>query len=242
MVFISTIKNINYKNREMKQQFIYYAHVFIFLISLISCEKVIESTNDAPVVYLPMSVGNYWIYQHYKIDSLGNEMPLRNYTDSVYIVKDSIINGDRYYKFESSIYFEKFKGFFRDSCGHLIKSTGEIIFSATNFVDTIRYEYGYNKPYGANRLLYYLIKSKMNPVKQFVNTPLDNYNALMINDFLTFYYYDWSGNMIDTLNTSLNTYFAPNIGMVKDTYRYYRETKQEKSKVERRLLRYKINN
>lgn len=224
----------------MKKQLFFFLFVLGSLLSLISCET--EEPNETQVVYLPMSVGNYWIYQHFKIDSLGNELPLRMYTDSVYIVKDSIIDGEKYYKFENSIHFEKFKGFFRDSSGYLIKSTGEIIFSSTNFQDTIHYDYGYNKPYGSNRLLYYLLKSKMNPVKQLVTTPSNSYHALALDGFITFYYYNELGEVTDTINTSLPTYFAANIGMVKDTYRYYWETKMEKIKIERRLLRYKIGN
>lgn len=225
----------------MKKQFILYYIATVMLFSLNSCKTENEPVIETQEVYLPMSVGNYWIYQHYKIDSLGNETPLRNTFDSLYIVKDSVINGKRYYAFKNSEYFGKLQGLYRDSCGYLVKSTGEIYFSATNFTDTIDYDYVYNKEYDPKRLLFYLLKTKMNPVKQAVSTPSGNYYTLMSNGFLTFYYYDELGNITDTINTSLNTYFAPNIGMVLDTYRYYSGTKQDKIKMERRLLRFKIN-
>jgi hypothetical protein len=225
----------------MKKQFVLYYIVTAMLFTFNSCKTENEPVIETQEVYLPMSVGNYWIYQHYKIDSLGNETPLRNAFDSLYIVKDSVINGERYYAFENSGYFGKLQGLFRDSCGYLIKSTGEIYFSATNFTDTIDYDYVYKKEYSPNRLLLYLLKTKMNPVKQTVSTPSGNYYTLMSNGFLTFYYYDELGNVTDTINASLNTYFAPNIGMVIDTYRYYLGAKQDKIKIERRLLRFKIN-
>ncbi|OJX88570.1 MAG: hypothetical protein BGP01_09540 [Paludibacter sp. 47-17] len=224
----------------MKKQFIFCVLATAAVIFLNSCTPEIEPLPETPALYWPMSVGNYWIYQHYKIDSLGNELPFRTYIDSVYIVKDSVIRGKKYYKFENSIGFEKFQGFFRDSCGYLINSTGEIYFSATNFTDTISSDYGYNKPYRPNRLLFYTLKTKMNPAKQVVNTPSNSYNALVADGFITFYYYNEAGDVTDTIATSLNTYFAPNIGMVKDTYRYYLETKHDKVKIERRLLRYNI--
>lgn len=223
----------------MKKQFLFYNIAIAMLLSFNSCKTENELVIMMQEVYLPMSVGNYWIYQHYIIDSLGNES-LYNIYDSVYIVKDSIINNKRYYEFDNSIYFNKFKGLYSDSSGYIVKSTGEILFSATNFTDTIHCDYFYNHEYRQNRLLFAVLKTKMNPVKQIVNTPSNNYNTLMLNGFLSFYYYDNLGRVTDTLNTFQNTYFAPNVGMVKDTYRYYLETKRDKIKIERRLLRFKI--
>jgi len=67
----------------------------IGFISFSSCKKeVIEvSTN-----YMPLSIGNYWIYQTYVQDANNEWNPLTNKMDSVYIDKDTLIAGDVYYK------------------------------------------------------------------------------------------------------------------------------------------------
>ena len=226
----------------MKKQFILCFVATAILLSFSSCKMDDEPSIEAQPVYLPMTVGNYWIYQHFIVDSLGNETPYNVY-DSVYIVKDSLINNNRYYEFDNSISFSTFKGLYRDSLGYLVKSTGEILFSATNFTDTIHYDYFYNREYRPNRpdrLLFCVLKTKMNPEKQVVSTPLSEYNTLMVNGFVTYYYYDNFGNIIETINTNENVYYAPNIGLIKDTYHYYTELKRNKSKVERRLIRYKL--
>lgn len=50
-----------------------------------SCDKdnstpIIDSADKAN--YFPLQIGNYWVYEHYDIDSLGNET-IKNRTDSV---------------------------------------------------------------------------------------------------------------------------------------------------------------
>ena len=79
------------------------------LIILYSCKKeknniivcpppggeLSELTTDP----MPLAVGNYWIYETYRIDTLGNETLLSS-IDSVYIDRDTIINGYTYYIIE----------------------------------------------------------------------------------------------------------------------------------------------
>jgi hypothetical protein len=46
------------------------------LAILTSCQKNDENPLQKKSVYLPLEIGNYWVYEHYKIDTLGNETKL----------------------------------------------------------------------------------------------------------------------------------------------------------------------
>ena len=70
--------------------------VFLTLVFL-SCQKNVK--NDLEVIidnYLPLEIGNYWIYNVYKTDSLGNEIASDIY-DSVVVVQTEWINGNEYF-------------------------------------------------------------------------------------------------------------------------------------------------
>ena len=73
------------------------------LVFLFSCKKeteeLQENNNQVPVSYMPLKIGNYWIYQTYKIDSLGNES-IDGAVDSVRVTKDTLINGNTYFVLE----------------------------------------------------------------------------------------------------------------------------------------------
>ena len=79
--------------------------------------------------YTPLSIGNYWVYEGYKIDTNGIEEPLNNH-DSLVIKRDTIINGHSYFVLEgnkiSSIW--KIKGIFRDSAEYAVNSDGKKFF------------------------------------------------------------------------------------------------------------------
>jgi hypothetical protein len=42
------------------------------ITSLLSCNK--EDDKEIKTDYLPLRIGNYWIYQEYNIDTMGNEI------------------------------------------------------------------------------------------------------------------------------------------------------------------------
>nr|MBC8147027.1 hypothetical protein [Bacteroidota bacterium] len=112
----------------------------IILIS--ACKKsdeiIIKDPEPVPTKnYNPMSIGSYWIYQHYEIDTLGNETQL-SVTDSVRITGDTLIN---------SLNYRIYKGtkpnqwnvlyMLRDSGDYVVASDGLIYLSKSNFVDTL---------------------------------------------------------------------------------------------------------
>lgn len=63
-------------------------------------DKPIEPIPTPPVTYPDYSqlkIGNYWVYQHFNIDTNGNAFPLNTF-DTCYVEKDTMINGLIYYK------------------------------------------------------------------------------------------------------------------------------------------------
>lgn len=86
-----------------------------------------------------MTVGNYWIYENYKIDSVGNESKMEQ-IDSVFIARDTLINGNSYFIFMGTNYplSNKIKqiAILRDSLHYLVNHEGLILFSSENYSDT----------------------------------------------------------------------------------------------------------
>jgi hypothetical protein len=111
------------------------------LLLLVRCND--ESSEPAVKTienYLPLAVGNYWIYENYQVDTLGNETKLSE-IDSVIITKDTVINNEKYFVFEGThyLYNENWGILYvlRDSSGYIVDNSGSIIFSSDNFIDTL---------------------------------------------------------------------------------------------------------
>ncbi len=113
----------------------------LILFTLSSCDKSNDSGyQPAPEDdFMALKVGNYWIYQNYDIDSNGVATPTNDW-DSAYISKDTVINGQTYFKMiRKPVVFMsgQFPVYLRDSSGYLVDSDGQIHMSATNFTDTL---------------------------------------------------------------------------------------------------------
>jgi len=60
--------------------------------------------NDTPSInHMPLAIGNYWVYETYIIDTLGNET-LNSPNDSAYVDRDTLINGNTYYIIEGDFF------------------------------------------------------------------------------------------------------------------------------------------
>lgn len=81
--------------------------------------------------YSQLKTGNYWIYNIYDVDSLGNGMATDKY-DSAYISGDTVIRGNTYY-----IKIDHYPGYrselLRDSLHYLVNEQGTISFSSRDF-------------------------------------------------------------------------------------------------------------
>lgn len=132
------------KLKNMKTPF-YLTAASILLIA--SCKKDNNENNDVvtpPTTanhtkYLyPLAVGNYWVYGEVTIDSNGIKTPT-SAIDSVYIDKDTVVNGATYYRL---FYKDIYNGngsytYYRDSAGYRISLNGIVNPTAGNVGDTL---------------------------------------------------------------------------------------------------------
>ena len=122
--------------------------ILLFVVAMVAmaCQKdelPVEPGNptEPEVNYYPLTVGSYWVYQMYKIDSSGVENEI-NRKDSTIITGDTIINGKTYSVFEknnSSGGNSNFESeyYIRDSSGYIVGNDGSIVMSFFNFTDTL---------------------------------------------------------------------------------------------------------
>jgi len=109
------------------------------ILFLVACKKEkIEdiqqtSTPKSYASFLPMTVGNYWIYQRFNMDGSGNENQTTFY-DSIYIEKDTLINGKTYFKqVTTNPSYLTIATYLRDSIHYIVNNKGEIMFSSEDF-------------------------------------------------------------------------------------------------------------
>jgi hypothetical protein len=226
------------QNKMKKQIFVFFVASVLFFFN--ACNTGNEPKNNVLPVYLPLAVGNYWIYQTFNLDSLGNETAF-NLLDSIVITKDTLINNQLYYAFGGiQNYAATFPEFLRDSVGYLVNIKGQKTFSTNDFKN-ILVEKDYYTPINGKNCLLFTLKIKMNSAQKLIKTPAGEFNSLVASGLLTSFYYDNSGNLTDSLITDQNNYYAQNVGIVVQTYHYYFTFEKLKNKYEKRLVRYKIN-
>ncbi|OYT11816.1 MAG: hypothetical protein B6I18_02835 [Bacteroidetes bacterium 4572_112] len=111
-----------------------YTQLFsiIIILSIIvlsySCSKqedvTIDKIDNGELSFIPMEVGNYWIYQVNNVDENGNSTYVR--TDSAYIATTKDINGIIY--FEYRVPTINYTEYLRDSSSYLVDDKGEKLF------------------------------------------------------------------------------------------------------------------
>lgn len=175
-----------------------------------------------------LSVGNYWIYRRYLVDSSGNRM-ITNTIDSCYVSKDTIINGKVFYKMYRPNTYLSNNTFLRDSSGCIIANNGKIIFSPQDF--SLVYYIGYSTASVTDTIAkaIYQMRNK----DSLITTDLGTFyttNACWVN----YMYPNWK--VYGSIRYQ-NCCYTENIGIVVENlniiYNYY--------DIERRLIRYHVN-
>lgn len=189
--------------------------------------------------YLQLKPGNYWVFDVYKIDSLGIAT-LTNLPDSVTVARDTLINNTVYYVLEGRTgptgYDWKILGCYRDSSKCLVNERGEVLFSETNFSDTINTWMDYWIAYPDTLFFGF---TKMKDPGQLVTVPAGTFKALNAKSLLTMYYpYNPPGN--ETRHITLNRFFGLGVGEILSSYAFANEYYQTGSWYERRLVRYYV--
>lgn len=217
------------------KKYCFYALIFT---SIYSCKKdkeiePIPVTIVAPTVYSNFSqlkVGNYWIYQRFNVDSIGNATPTSVY-DSCYVEKDTIINSITYYKLvKPSISSALSYSFLRDSLNYTVNHIGTILFSSQDF-STI-FESNYLMA-GVGDTLCHKVK-KMTDQNMIVTTPAGTF--ITSNAKETYFMYPaWSFNGV---KRERENRYSENIGIIIETLTFF---VSNPNYTERRLLRYNLN-
>ena len=199
-------------------------------------EKEDQLSISTATSYIPMDIGNYWVYEHYKIDTLGNEI-LQSQTDSVSISRQMTKRGHTYFVFQGTYFpiYSEFKSILwalRDSSGYLIDTNGRILFAENDFRDSLDIIYSQAKP-NEDTIITYVFQ--MRTVQNFVNLSAGTFSALNYHNLIYTH---------PTLNVpagvpnprSWNTYYSQGVGKILETYFYASQVDHN----ERRLLKYNV--
>ncbi len=103
----------------------------ILSLAILSCKK--DKVEPQPVnsSYTHVStVGSYWVYDWYDVDSTGNEtLWVTSWKDTTRIVGDTTINGEVFQHYKGKQWGTPQEYFLRDSSGYVVNPTGSIHYS-----------------------------------------------------------------------------------------------------------------
>ena len=208
----------------MKLRIIFFTSLLLFFFSCKKKDCDLPEEAQFNQAYYPLTPGSYWIYQWYRVDTLGNEWIMENTVDTIRVLKDTLIDGNIYAKIrdyntvensEPAIYFR------RDSSGHLVDQRNNIFFSSGNFVDILHHVFSPGL---------FEINFKMDIPTHRISTPIGEYDCL-----------NFQGEVIPIISTSwdkryLNNFFSKGVGLVMETTFFF----SSEYNMERRLTEYHI--
>jgi hypothetical protein len=211
----------------------YLLSLTMMLIAFAGCKKDPEPTIEDPVTYPDFSqlkVGNYWIYQQFKIDANGIATATETY-DSCYVEKDTVINGNTYAKvFRQNLYTPQQKYvFLRDSLHYTVNSSGIIEFSSEDFSTVFN---SYSVLAGPDTVCQVI--RKMTDPNLNVIVPAGTFTTSDCRE--TYYMYpNWTNAGVERYK---HNRYSENVGVVVETLPFYASNPEY---VERRLVRYQVN-
>ena len=199
---------------------------------IFSCSDSDESTSPEP--FMPLAIGNYWVYQHYLIHEDGTQESL-DQKDSIYIQRDSLIDGNRYFVLEGVDHLINGNKpgvlqLLRDSVGYLVNEDGDILMSSTEFGTVLRSELILFPDIDTLAQIDYQMLEHDDELKLDIgNFDVINYQAKIYS------FQEISG--VDNPRYN-NKYFSEGVGPVLENYHYFSSPRN----FERRLLEYRVIN
>ncbi len=121
--------------------------IAVISISFFACRKDPKTEYSAleapPQFHLVTTPGSWWKYESYTVDSMGVET-LNPEIDCVYVVGDTMINGEVYSHLQGT-YFGAFtlNTIRRDSSHYIINSFGGRLFSTVEQIETLKVSEGF---------------------------------------------------------------------------------------------------
>jgi len=219
----------------MENQIYRYTIPLILLFGLVfSCKKEKEPAPITPTGtksnYGQLKQGNYWVYQIYDVDSLGNATAT-SAIDSCYIDGDTLINGNTYFiMHRPNPIISNPVTYIRDSSNCIVNSSGNIIFSSTDFSSILNTSYSI-APVSDTICK---ITCRMADQNYSMSTPAGTFTT--VNYKITTYIYPSWVLLYEEMDR--HTRYAKDIGIVSETLPIFLGTVVFK---ERRLLRYHLN-
>jgi len=196
---------------------------FTFLLALIatSCKKENKqpSTNNQSTNYsTPSTIGSYWVYRNYEIDSMGNVTTL-NGTDTMYVVGDSVVNGHVYTVYKGALIPNADCSLLRDSSGFVVNENGYIFFSNNNLGSIF---YTWNEPIypGPNGQINLITQTYIEPSLESVSVPAGSFMAYVRKDVST----DEAGgpvNVCGDLEYIQKTHYVEGVGVVREEFAFF---------------------
>jgi hypothetical protein len=182
----------------------------LFLVFFASCNKD-NNPNDKPEAdsvldYMPLAIGNYWVYETFSCDSGGVNCVSQS-VDTTQVTGDTVMNGNTYFKLEGSFELFPDQVFLRDSGDYLVNQQGIILFTCSDSL----HRFNEHEIIGQdNDTLFYWYTKLFLPASP-VLVGSGSYDCL---DFRTLLF-----RKQDNFQTAHQThhYYAKNIGLIKET-------------------------
>jgi hypothetical protein len=204
---------------------------------IISCKKEQDPIPETPAAttypnYSKLAIGNYWVYQQYDLDTLGN-LTAKNNFDSCYVASDTSINGNTYFKLikpKPYVASQVDVSYLRDSLSYIVNESGKILFSSSDASTIFATNYYTATPTDTLCKVVF----KMDGQATVVSTDAGNFNALNAQEkFYMYPNYQSAGSI-----RFRNYKYAENVGLVTEVLPFFASAPFY---TERRLVRYHVN-
>lgn len=194
----------------------YFLMIVIAITLFAACRKdepVVIVDPVIPPVYGNLKVGNYWIYQHFLLDTNGVETPLNKY-DTCYVEADTVLGGETYYKMirPSLLYHTIYTYYWREKDGVIYDYLGKICFSSEDFTTIFETDYIEN-PDNTDTL--YIVTEKMVDKDLNITTPAGSF---VTRTYQTKYQ---PVHLWDNKTRYSNRRFSKYVGIVSETLEFY---------------------
>ena len=200
----------------------------VFLFSYCKHERICLPSDgcSATARYMPLAIGNYWIYEIVSFNTTTHTGTILPYSDTIRIIDSTFINGHNYFKIETDRWLssEAWKDtlYWRDSIGYLVDLAGNIQFTAIDFDNPFKHKdviQGLYREYSIKDSVFVAL------------TPLGTFDCL---DFKGYY---WRNGMKDCSSTFHN-YYSEDVGLVYQNVFY--ASGNNASDFQRSLIEYHI--
>lgn len=184
-------------------------------IAIFACKKD-EDNNDGDktiprVTAMPLAVGNYWVYEVFRVDSDGVATS-QNQFDTTRITGTTVVNGHTYFMFDNypDAYGISTQVNLRDSVGYLITPNNDKYYAEADYTSTLAY--------ATSTVPNYTISTKMDWKDHTHSVPTGTYTntgTFLSTINITEPNYPW--------NTQRNAYtvFAKDVGIIKRRYFFF---------------------